>query len=200
MLLNHVILALLWIVYCALHSLMASVGIKNWLEKISGSSYRYYRLFYSLFSFFFLVVVLYFQFMLPTIILYKVPALVFAFGSVLGLSGLLLMLFCIKKYFMNLSGVRSLVYETTYNDLLITGIHRYVRHPLYLGTFAFIWGLFLAGPYLSLLIANSIITIYTLIGIKLEEDKLIGEFGESYKNYQQSVPKLLPFGRVKQKV
>ncbi len=200
MLLNHVILALLWIVYCALHSLMASVGIKNWLEKISGSSYRYYRLFYSLFSFFFLVIVLYFQFMLPTILLYKVPALVFAFGSVLGLSGLLLMLFCIKKYFMSLSGVRSLVYETTYNDLLITGIHRYVRHPLYLGTFAFIWGLFLVGPYLSLLIANSIITVYTLIGIKLEEDKLIGEFGESYKNYQQSVPKLLPFGRVKQKV
>lgn len=200
MLLNHVILALLWIVYCGLHSLMASVGIKNWLEKISGSSYRYYRLFYSLFSFFFLVIILYFQFMLPTIMLYKVPALVFAFGSVLGLSGLLLMLFCIKKYFMSLSGLRTLIQETNYNKLLITGIHRYVRHPLYLGTFAFIWGLFLVKPDLSLLIANSIITVYTLIGIKLEEDKLIGEFGESYKNYQQSVPKLLPFRRVKQKV
>lgn len=200
MLLNHVILALLWVMYCVLHSLLASVGIKNWLQKISGSSYRYYRLFYSLFSFFFLVIVLYFQFMLPTIMLYKVQALVFAFGSVLGLSGLVLMLFCIKKYFMSLSGVRSLVQETTYNDLLITGIHRYVRHPLYLGTFAFIWGAFLIKPYLSLLIANSIITVYTLIGIKLEEDKLIGEFGESYKNYQQSVPKLLPFRRVKQKV
>jgi methanethiol S-methyltransferase len=200
MLLNHVILALLWMVYCMLHSLMASVGIKNWLEKISGSSYRYYRLFYSLFSFFFLVIVLYFQFMLPTMMLYKVPAPIFAFGAVLGLSGLVLMLFCIKKYFMSLSGLRSLVHETTYNDLLITGIHRYVRHPLYLGTFAFIWGFFLVKPYLSLLIANSIITVYTLIGIKLEEDKLIGEFGESYKNYQQSVPKLLPFRRVKQKV
>ena len=200
MLLNHVILALLWIVYCLLHSLMASVGIKNWLEKISGSSYRYYRLFYSLFSFFFLVIILYFQFMLPTIMLYKVDALIFAFGSVLGLSGLVLMLFCIKKYFMSLSGLRSLIQETSHNKLLITGIHRYVRHPLYLGTFSFIWGLFLVKPDLSLLIANSIITVYTLIGIKLEEDKLIGEFGESYKNYQQSVPKLLPFRRVKQKV
>lgn len=132
--------------------------------------------------------------------LYKVDALIFAFGSVLGLSGLVLLLFCIKKYFMSLSGLRSLVQETSYNKLLITGIHRYVRHPLYLGTFAFIWGLFLVKPDLSLLIANSIITVYTLIGIKLEEDKLIGEFGESYKNYQQSVPKLLPFRRVKQKV
>ncbi len=87
--------------------------IKNWLEKISGSSYRYYRLFYTLFSFFFLVIVLYFQFMLPTIMLYKMHALIFAFGSVLGLSGLVLMLFCIKKYFMSLSGLRSLVQETS---------------------------------------------------------------------------------------
>jgi methanethiol S-methyltransferase len=53
--------------------------------------------------------------------------------------------------------------------------------------------LFLLLPYLSLLIANSIITVYTLIGIGLEEKKLVNEFGESYSNYQASVPKLIPF-------
>jgi protein-S-isoprenylcysteine O-methyltransferase Ste14 len=119
---------------------------------------------------------------------------------VLGLSGLSLMLVCIKKYFISLSGLLSLVKETVSHQLLITGIHRYIRHPLYLGTFTFLWGLFLTTPYLSLLIANSIITVYTLIGIRLEETKLINEFGENYKLYQKKVPKLIPSFKTHQKL
>jgi protein-S-isoprenylcysteine O-methyltransferase Ste14 len=56
-----------------------------------------------------------------------------------------------------------------------------------------LWGLFIILPYLSFLISNIIITIYTLIGIELEEKKLELEFGESYRQYKQKVPKLLPF-------
>ena len=93
---------------------------------------------------------------------------------------------------MNLSGLRSLAIEDFSNELQITGIHKYVRHPLYLGTFMFIWGLFLVIPLLSLLIANVIITVYTLIGIELEEKKLLSEFGENYRLYRQTVPKLIP--------
>lgn len=93
---------------------------------------------------------------------------------------------------MGLSGLRSLVQEENYSELHISGIHRYVRHPLYLGTFLFIWGLFIVFPTLSLLISNSVITIYTLIGIKLEEKKLVLEFKEQYKAYQKTVPKLIP--------
>jgi methanethiol S-methyltransferase len=201
MLLNHVILALLWIGYCVLHSLLAAVSIKKRLRKILGASGKHYRLLYTLLSFVFLTALLYYQVFIPTIELYRVTIFFLVIGSVSGLSGLALMLVCIKKYFMGLSGLRSLVQETDdHNSLLITGIHRYVRHPLYLGTFAFIWGLFLVRPYLSLLIANSVITVYTLIGIKLEEAKLIAEFGESYEQYRERVPKLLPFGSVKQKL
>ena len=73
------------------------------------------------------------------------------------------------------------------------GFHRYVRHPLYLGTFITIWAGFLLLPLISLLISNAIITIYTLIGIELEEKKLILEFGEDYREYQNRVPRLIPF-------
>ena len=79
---------------------------------------------------------------------------------------------------------------------MISDIHKLVRHPLYLGTFTFIWGLWLLFPTLSLLIANFIITVYTLIGIRFEEKKLVELFGENYTRYQQSVPKILPFKRV----
>ena len=107
--------------------------------------------------------------------------------------GGLIMLLCIKKYFLSLSGLKSLVAEEIVaNELRIDGVHQYVRHPLYFGTFVFIWGLLLLFPYLSLLIANSIITIYTLIAIRFEEQKLVDEFGEAYIKYKNNVPMILP--------
>jgi len=196
---SHIILALLWIVYCALHSLLATETLKQRLQKTLKHNYKYYRLFYTVFAFLFLVVLLYYQIHVPAIELYSSKGIVFATGIVLGFLGLVLMLVCIKKYFIGLSGLLSLVQENASQDLIITGVHKYVRHPLYLGTFAFIWGLFLVFPYLSLLITDAIITIYTLIGIKLEEDKLINEFGESYKLYQKRVPMIIPFTKTQQR-
>ena len=103
------------------------------------------------------------------------------------------MLISIKKYFLSISGIKTLVTEESpSNELRIDGVHKYVRHPLYLGTFLFIWGLFILFPYVSLLIANSIITIYTLIGIVFEEQKLQKEFGAAYTDYQKQVPKIIP--------
>lgn len=199
MILNHTILAILWIVYCVLHSILASEWLKRKLRQ-RMKNYKWYRLWYTLFSFVFLVALLYYQVKMPTVELFYRNNLVLLAGFVLSASGLGLMLICIRKYFMSLSGLKSLIVETYSNELQITGIHKYIRHPLYLGTFMFIWGLLLLFPYLSLLIANVIITVYTLIGIELEEQKLIAEFGEHYKNYQKSVPRLLPFTKPKRNV
>jgi len=146
-----------------------------------------------LFAFAFLVGLIYYQIEIPTIALFSLNYFVLVAGIIIGLSGLLLMLVCIRKYFMSLSGLRSLFIENYSNELQITGVHKYIRHPLYLGTFVFIWGMFLLLPYLSLFISNLVITIYTLIGIELEEKKLIAEFGEQYCEYRRKVPKLIPF-------
>ena len=118
----------------------------------------------------------------------------YATGSFIGVAGVAIMTVCIKKYFSNLSGLRTFFIDEvkTGNRLIITGIHRYVRHPLYTGTFLFILGLFILMPLTSLLISNFIITIYTLIGIRFEEEKLIKEFGLPYVEYQKRVPKLIP--------
>jgi protein-S-isoprenylcysteine O-methyltransferase Ste14 len=67
-----------------------------------------------------------------------------------------------------------------------------MRHPLYTGTFLFIWGLWVLFPSLGLLITDSIITVYTVYAIRLEEAKLVAEFGEKYRHYQRTVPKLIP--------
>jgi methanethiol S-methyltransferase len=199
MILDHIILATLWLVYCVLHSVLASPPFKKWIrQKIKD--YKWYRLWYTLFAFVFLSALVYYQVSMPTIRLLLINDFILIAGFIFSFSGIILMVICIGKYFMSISGLRSLVTENFSNELQITGIHRFVRHPLYLGTFAFIWGLFLLIPNLSLLIADIIITAYTIIGIRLEEAKLIAEFGEDYRQYQKRVPSLIPSLKSKREV
>jgi len=192
MVINHLILAALWILYCVLHSVLASVRIKHKARQWMGKSYKHYRLFYTLFAFAGLIAILFFQIRIVSPYFFNQNLITYITGCIMSISGLVIMGICISKYFVSLSGIKSLVQESPSNQLIITGVHRYVRHPLYLGTFLFIWGLFLLWPLWSLLITNSIITIYTLTAIMLEEDKLIDEFGETYRQYQSSVPKIVP--------
>lgn len=99
----------------------------------------------------------------------------------------------IVKYFKLLSGIRTLYEAKPPKELKREGIHNYVRHPLYLGTLLFVWGLFFIFPMLNNLIAVSIITGYVLIGIRLEEKKLLIEFGNLYVDYIFQVPMLVPY-------
>ena len=192
MLFDHVLLALLWITYCVLHSWLATRECKLWMQKKLKKGFKYYRLGYTLFAFLSLVPVVYYQIKLPTIRMFTPGFFILLMGSLIGAAGLVLMLICIKKYFIGLSGLLSLVQDNSTNQLIIRGVHRYVRHPLYLGTFAMLWGLLLLLPYVSLLIADTIITAYTLFGIRLEETKLVEEFGERYVSYQRQVPMIIP--------
>jgi protein-S-isoprenylcysteine O-methyltransferase Ste14 len=108
-------------------------------------------------------------------------------------AGMTIMVICIRRYFFDLSGIKVFVSNSHSSAKLQTdGLHNIVRHPLYFGTLLFIWGCFLLFPYLSNLIACSLITIYTIIGIKMEERKLVIEFGERYKYYAGKVPMLIP--------
>ncbi|MGZ5286420.1 MAG: methyltransferase family protein [Flavisolibacter sp.] len=192
MLPDHLLLALMWILYGVVHSVLAHPGVKIRLQKLLGKSFRYYRIFYVVFAFVTLAGVLLFQITIAPVLLFKATLPVMILGGMVTASGLLLMLVCIRKYFMSLSGLRSLFFAKDSHELIITGVHRYIRHPLYLGTFIFIWGILLILPHLSLLVMNLVVTIYTLIGIKLEEDKLVEEFGQAYIEYRKKVPALLP--------
>ncbi|GAA4752887.1 methyltransferase family protein [Flavisolibacter ginsenosidimutans] len=192
MLLNHVLLGLSWIVYCVLHSVFASLQVKNFFKKILGDGFRHYRLAYTVFAFAGLALILWFQFSIRSPRLFKSSWISDIAGAAFCIPGLLLMFICIKKYFLNLSGLRSLVEEETRSILEVKGVHRFVRHPLYLGTFLFIWGLLILFPTASLLLTDVVITVYTLIGLELEERKLLLQFGEQYRTYQKKVPKLVP--------
>jgi protein-S-isoprenylcysteine O-methyltransferase Ste14 len=192
MITNHILLAVAWSSYCILHSVFASLWFKEKVRTLLKEDYRHYRLLYTLFAFIGFLTILFFQVSIASPPIYKITTTSKIIGGLIGLTGLLVMLFCIKKYFMQLSGLKALIQNRINNELMITGIHKKVRHPLYAGTFIFIWGLLIFFPYPSLLIANLIITIYTLIGIRFEENKLEKEFGEAYRAYKKEVPMIIP--------
>lgn len=188
MLQKHIILAVAWIMFCALHSILASGIIKRASQKRMGKYFPRYRLLYVLFSLAGFAGIVLFQVLLVTSYVFTAPLWLKTAGILIALAGSIVMVISICKYFRGVSGLWS----NDKNTLSCRGLNRYVRHPLYLGSFGLIWGWFLITPYWSLLISNIIITVYTLIAIGFEEEKLEKEFGESYLFYKKKVPMIIP--------
>ena len=194
---SHWLLVVLWVVYYAVHSLLASTIAKQFFKNNFGKLYRYYRLSYSIFATITLALLLYFQYSFESPVLIHIGWIKYVSFFVLILPGLLLMGISIKKYFMLLSGVRSIYQSVPASELKIDGVHRYMRHPLYAGTILFVCGLFFILPYLNNFIAVVLLIFYVLLGIYFEEKKLIKEFGSKYQDYMLNVPMLIPRFKIK---
>ncbi len=188
----HWLLLGLWIIYCFIHSWLAGNRVKNSIQKFIGEAFKYYRPLYSFFAFVTLALILWYQFSIQSPWLFPNKSYLFIPGIITAFTGSCIMIICIYKYFYELSGLQALQKPQASNTLQQSGLHQFVRHPLYLGTLLYIWGLFLIFPLLNNIIACVVITVYTLFGISLEEKKLRLEFGESYIKYARKVPKLIP--------
>ena len=73
---------------------------------------------------------------------------------------------------------------------VVRGPYRWVRHPLYLFMLLMIWSC--ADLTSDRLLFNALWTIWILVGTRLEERDLIAEFGDTYRDYQDRVPMLIP--------
>lgn len=69
-------------------------------------------------------------------------------------------------------------------------LYRRVRHPMQLGVLIGTW--FSPAMTVGHLLLASGMTAYVLIGLYLEERDLVRNFGERYRAYQKSTPKLIP--------
>ena len=190
---EHVLLVVSWVLFGVFHSLFAAPSIKQRAERMMGKHFKWYRPLYSIMAFIQTAAILYYQFSIKSIKLWEPETEdLFLFGLT-GLLGLVVMGILIRKYFYNLSGVQALYKKTPLPVLETKGMHEYVRHPLYAGTLLFAWSAFFLFPVLSHLLTCAIITIYTIVGIKLEERKLKTLFGHQYSSYKNHVPMIIPF-------
>ena len=77
------------------------------------------------------------------------------------------------------------------SKLSMNGPYAWVRHPLYFFALVLIW----SCPDLSAdrLLFNVLWTAWICAGTMLEERDLRAEFGDSYRDYQKTVPMLVPW-------
>ena len=77
--------------------------------------------------------------------------------------------------------------------LVVGGLYRYVRNPMYLGVATTIVGqaLLLARPVLALYAAAFVALVVTFVRC-YEEPALLGQFGAEYEAYRRAVPAWRP--------
>lgn len=192
---SYLLQILLWLAYGALHSVLADTKVKQFFEQKMGKGYRYYRLLYNLQALLFLVIIIAYQLMLPVERLWEFDWRIHLVANVLKYGGLLIVLIAISRYdFKEFSGLTFSPRNASAGSgtLKTTGLLHYVRHPIYIGTLLFIWGLFIEEASIRNLIMAVCVTVYVRIGIVFEERKLVAEFGENYLEYRRRVPMLFP--------
>ena len=78
-------------------------------------------------------------------------------------------------------------------ELLITGLYRFVRNPMYIAGFLVLAGEFLLfqskGLFIYFLVMFGIFNLYVPF---VEEPRLLKIFGDSYGRYRKSVPRWIP--------
>ena len=190
-------LALLWILWCALHSLLITTTVSSWFSKKGGLYLALYRLGYILFSILTLIPVLYYQYSLPQRVLFSWHGAMRPIQFFLLAYALILFWYGKKNYdmdfFLGLSQWRDYRERKPVRRIPFrcSGILRYVRHPWYSGGIALLWAL---GSITDAgLLGKSILTIYLIIGTLLEERKLRQELGTEYEHYCRQVPMLFPW-------
>ena len=79
------------------------------------------------------------------------------------------------------------------HNLITSGLFKHVRHPLYSGYMlrGLGLGLLSSSIYGSILIFVAL--SFLIPRIQIEEDLLISEFDEDYREYQKTTKKLVPF-------
>lgn len=192
MIIQHAFLCFWWLVFCTLHSVFAGEEWKYKMKALLKSGYKFYRIIYSFFALITLAIAVIYNFSIPSFLLWKIPFIEKAISTAGIITGLLLMLLFTKRFFFDLSGADVFQKKQTARTLIRTDFYKHVRHPLYSATLLFIWSIFLSKPLLSNLITCICITAYTLIGIYIEEKKLIKEFGNNYITYRSATPMLIP--------
>jgi protein-S-isoprenylcysteine O-methyltransferase Ste14 len=174
------------------HSLLASLRFKNSLRHTFGDNVmKFYRLLYNVFAVVSILPVLYLMVVLPDRTLYQVPApwsYLMRAGQVISV--LLLFVAVWQTDVLSFVGLRQLIEEEKKGELVINGLYRFVRHPLYTFSLGILW----LSPSVTVnaFIVYAALTIYILIGIIFEERKLLREFGQEYAAYKSITPMIIP--------
>ena len=171
-----------FILFAVVHSLFAT----EWVKKIlHGDGHQAYRLLYNIVSLLMFVWVM--SAHRNSEVLYFIPGFWSLIMYLLQLIVVVILVSCLKQ-----TGAGEFLGFTkhTANTFTKTGWYSIVRHPLYFFSTLFM----MSNPVMTeqWLILTILAILYFVIGGLIEEKRLVAEFGEVYRDYQQRVPFIIP--------
>lgn len=186
------VIALSWLGYFALHSLLASSETKNWVASRWPKLMPGYRAAFNVISTVALIPVLWLVYGSESAWLWQWRGNWAWLANAIALLAIFCFFVSARSYDMEeFMGLRQL--RERNNDapqtFTISLFHRFVRHPWYTFGLALIWTRDMNEPLLLTALA---ITLYFVVGSRLEEQKLIACYGERYRRYMAKVPGLIP--------
>jgi len=188
------LLIILWLLYFSIHSLSASLWLKQRVADRFPNFMPGYRLSFNVIALLALVPPLYLMYRYPGENLWQWSGgwqYLSYLASIIALGGFLWSLRYYKiSEFLGTSQLKEgrkdiLEQEQFY----LSPLHHYVRHPWYSLALLYIWS---RDMNESFFVTASLISIYFIIGSRLEETKLIAYHGQQYRLYRQQVAALIP--------
>jgi protein-S-isoprenylcysteine O-methyltransferase Ste14 len=171
--------------------------VTNFLRRILGEKYRFYRLFFNAFSVAALIPLLGYAHSahFGTELLVTWDGMRITQYGLIALAATLVLISLRGYRVLQFMGIEQILARkpgepmTEKGELLTTGVLGLIRHPWYLAVFILLW----AGDLnLADLTVNTVLSVYLVIGTFLEERKLVIEFGDKYRLYQRQVSMFIP--------
>ena len=192
---TYIYLIIWWVVFFALHSILASSYLKRKINKLQPALKSYYRLIFNLVSTVLLLPIAYEYYILPSEVVFAKTLVSQIAGSLLSVAGAFIVVDGFKNYRTDeFIGTYQLKNHHDFHPSKLgrDGWNGIVRHPLYFGGILLVIGLFIIIPTIKLGLTTILVIGYLYIGSVWEEKKLKSEFGVDYETYKREVSMLLP--------
>lgn len=188
----YIDIAIGWTIYFVIHSILASNISKKTCKEKLPFIFPFYRIIFNIIAIVGLLIMAEIS-LSDKNILFEVSILLKIFSAIFFIFGLIILAIAFSSF--NTKEFLGLEKNSIKSDdkLIVKGIYAYVRHPLYTGTILVLIGVFLYLPTISLAILCIIAFLYIEIGSRLEEKKLIEEFGNEYVEYAKTAKRYFPF-------
>jgi protein-S-isoprenylcysteine O-methyltransferase Ste14 len=117
-----------------------------------------------------------------------------ALGLIPFLLGIVLLLWCVRAFYT--AGKGTLAPWTPPRHLVVTGLYRFSRNPMYLAVLLVLWGWALGFRSRAIaLYALAVMAVFHLRVVLGEEPWLARTHGEAWARYKAQVPRWLGFPR-----
>jgi protein-S-isoprenylcysteine O-methyltransferase Ste14 len=180
--------------YFVLHSVTASLWFKQLVARYCPAVMPYYRLLFNLLATVTSLPLIYLAWRFPGEPVWQWQGLAFYLVNAIAILALIALVYSIRLYdmeeFMGFRQARGKVKDVHDQEhFRISPFHRYVRHPWYFLILVIIWTRDISA---NQLLIYCLVTLYLVIGSRLEERKLIAYHGEVYRAYRRRVAGLFP--------